>query len=113
VDSFWVMIAMFGIAGMGNTVYHPANYALLSQHVPSDRIGQAFSLHTFAGMLGSAVAPASLSMMQSSSWGWRGAFIGAGVLGFAVARLRFLVRAGATITANAGTRPASDSSEPG
>jgi MFS family permease len=46
IDSFWVMIAMFAIAGMGNTVYHPANYALLSQHVPSDRIGQAFSLHT-------------------------------------------------------------------
>src|SRR6186713_2278826 len=114
VDSFWVMIAMFGIAGMGNTVYHPANYALLSQHVPSDRIGQAFSLHTFAGMLGSAVAPASLLiMMQSSSWGWRGAFIGAGVLGFAVALLLLLVRDGATITANAGTRPASDSSEAG
>src|SRR4029078_1432771 len=78
VDSFWVMIAMFGIAGMGNTVYHPADYTLLSQHVPSDRIGQAFSLHPFAGMLGSAVAQASLLMMQSSSWGWRGAFIGAG-----------------------------------
>ena len=112
VDSFWVMIAMFGIAGMGNTVYHPANYALLSQHVPSDRIGQAFSLHTFAGMLGSAVAPASLLMMQSS-WGWRGAFVGAGVFGFAVALLLLLVRDGTTPTANAGTRPPSDSSDTG
>jgi FSR family fosmidomycin resistance protein-like MFS transporter len=84
VDSFWVMVAMFALAGVGNTVYHPADYALLSHHVPSDRIGQAFSVHTFAGMLGSAVAPASLLMMQSL-WGWRGAFIGTGVLGFAVA----------------------------
>ena len=112
VNSFWVMIAMFAIAGMGNTVYHPADYTLLSQHVPGDRIGQAFSLHTFAGMLGSAVAPASLLMMQSS-WGWRGAFIGAGVLGFAVALLLLLVRDGTTTTANAGTRPASDSSGAG
>jgi MFS transporter, FSR family, fosmidomycin resistance protein len=112
VDSFWVMIAMFAIAGMGNTVYHPADYTLLSQHVPADRIGQAFSLHTFAGMLGSAVAPASLLMMQSS-WGWRGAFIGAGVLGFAVALLLLLVRDGTTATANAGTRPTSDSSDAG
>jgi MFS transporter, FSR family, fosmidomycin resistance protein len=112
VDSFWVMIAMFAIAGMGNTVYHPADYTLLSQHVPADRIGQAFSLHTFAGMLGSAVAPASLLVMQSS-WGWRGAFIGAGVLGFAVALLLLLVRDGTTTTANAGTRPASDSSDAG
>lgn len=112
VDSFWVMIAMFAIAGMGNTVYHPADYTLLSQHVPADRIGQAFSLHTFAGMLGSAVAPASLLVMQSS-WGWRGAFIGAGVLGFAVALLLLLVRDGTTTTVNAGTRPASGSSDAG
>src|SRR5215510_14726183 len=84
VDSFWVMVAMFAVAGVGNTVYHPADYALLSQHVPSGRIGQAFSVHTFAGMLGSAVAPASLLVMQAQ-WGWRGAFVGAGALGIAVA----------------------------
>jgi FSR family fosmidomycin resistance protein-like MFS transporter len=86
VDSFWVLVAMFAVAGLGNTVYHPANYALLSHQVPADRIGQAFSVHTFAGMLGSAVAPATLLMMQSA-WGWRGAFIGAGVLGFAAAAI--------------------------
>lgn len=112
VDSFWVMIAMFAIAGMGNTVYHPADYALLSQHVPSDRIGQAFSLHTFAGMLGSAVAPASLLVMQNS-WGWRGAFIGTGLLGFAVALLLLLVRDRSTAAAKTSTRPASDSSDAG
>ena len=50
--SFWLLVAMFGLAGVGNTVYHPADYALLSQHVRSERIGQAFSIHTFAGMLG-------------------------------------------------------------
>jgi MFS family permease len=112
VNSFWVMIAMFAVAGIGNTVYHPADYALLSQHVPSDRIGQAFSLHTFAGMLGSAVAPASLLTMQSS-WGWRGAFIGAGLLGFAVAFFLLLVRDGSTTAAKASTRAPSDSSDAG
>jgi len=91
VDSYWVMVAMFALAGVGNTVYHPADYALLSHHVPSDRIGQAFSVHTFAGMLGSAVAPASLLMMQSL-WGWRGAFVGAGILGFAVAAVLLAMR---------------------
>ena len=85
------MVAMFALAGVGNTVYHPADYALLSHHVPSERIGQAFSVHTFAGMLGSAVAPASLLMMQSL-WGWRGAFVGAGILGFAVAAVLLAMR---------------------
>jgi len=91
VDSFWVFVAMFALAGVGNTVYHPADYALLSHHVPSDRIGQAFSFHTFAGMLGSAVAPVTLLMMQSLL-GWRGAFIGAGALGFAVAAILLAIR---------------------
>ena len=112
IDSFWIMVALFAIAGIGNTVYHPADYALLSQHVPSDRIGQAFSVHTFAGMLGSAVAPASLLMMQSV-WGWRGAFVGAGILGFAVAFFLLLLRDGSTATAKAGTRAASNSSDAG
>lgn len=98
VDSFWVMVSMFALAGVGNTVYHPADYALLSHHVPSDRIGQAFSVHTFAGMLGSAVAPASLLMMQSL-WGWRGAFIGTGVLGFTVAAVLLAVRDNAEVKA--------------
>ena len=88
-NSFWLLVAMFALAGVGNTVYHPADYALLSHHVPGKHIGQAFSIHTFAGMLGSAVAPGSLLLMQSL-WGWRGAFIGAAVLGLAVA-LVFMV----------------------
>jgi MFS transporter, FSR family, fosmidomycin resistance protein len=103
VDSFWVMVAMFALAGVGNTVYHPADYALLSHHVPADRIGQVFSFHTFAGMLGSAVAPASLLMMQSL-WGWRGAFIGAGILGFAVAAVLLAVRDNAEIKTDPAPR---------
>ena len=84
VHSFWLLVAMFGLAGVGNTVYHPADYALLSQHVPPERIGQAFSIHTFAGMLGSAATPPAVLLMQAV-WGWRGAMIGAAALGLAAA----------------------------
>jgi MFS family permease len=98
VDSYWVMVAMFALAGLGNTVYHPANYVLLSHHIPAERIGQAFSFHTFAGILGAAVAPASLLLMKSI-WGWRGAFIGAGVLGVMVAAILAAVREGGAVTA--------------
>jgi FSR family fosmidomycin resistance protein-like MFS transporter len=91
VNSFWVLVAMFGIAGIGNTVYHPADYAILSERVSAERIGQAFSVHTFAGLLGGAVAPISLLTMQSL-WGWRGAFLGAAALGFGVAALLLIQR---------------------
>jgi MFS family permease len=90
VHSFWLLVVMFGLAGIGNTVYHPADYTLLSQHVPSERIGQAFSVHTFAGMLGSAVTPAATLLMQSV-WGWRGAMLGSAVLGLAAAVILMLM----------------------
>jgi FSR family fosmidomycin resistance protein-like MFS transporter len=57
VNSYWVLIAMFGLMGIGNTVYHPADYALLSRHVSAERVSQAYSIHTFAGLAGGAVAP--------------------------------------------------------
>jgi MFS family permease len=83
VNSYWVFIAMYGVAGLGNTVYHPADYSLLSHHSPSEKLSQIFAFHTFAGMLGSAIAPVTLLAMQSY-FGWRGAYIGAALLGFVV-----------------------------
>src|SRR6476660_1825413 len=80
VDSFWVFIAMFAVMGLANTVYHPADYALLSERVSPPRIPQVFSFHTCSGMIGSAVAPGTLLFMQSLV-GWRGAFVCAAALG--------------------------------
>jgi len=81
--SYWVFIAMYGVAGLGNTTYHPANYSLLSHHSPPERLSHIFAFHTFAGMVGSAIAPVTLLAMQSY-FGWRGAYIGAAIFGFIV-----------------------------
>jgi MFS transporter, FSR family, fosmidomycin resistance protein len=86
VNSFAVFIAMYAVAGIGNAAYHPADYSLLSEYAPPARLGQVFSYHTFAGILGSAVAPATLLAMQSH-YGWRGAHVGAAILGVAVVAL--------------------------
>ena len=84
VDSYWVLIAAFGLVGLGNTVYHPSDYTLLSRHVAPARISHAYSMHTFAGMLGSASAPAAVLLMHSM-YGWRGAFLGSAILGILAA----------------------------
>ncbi len=84
VNSYWVLVAMFALMGVGNTVYHPADYALMSRHVAPERASQAYSIHTFAGLLGGAAAPGSLLFMQSQ-FGWRGALFGAAILGLVVA----------------------------
>jgi MFS family permease len=91
VPSFWFLVAMFGLAGLGNTVYHPADYAILSHRVPPERVGSAYSFHTFSGMLGNAVAPAALLLLERP-FGWRGAFFSATVLGVVVAGAVLLQR---------------------
>jgi len=82
-NSYWVFIAMYGVAGLGNAAYHPADYSLLSHHSPPERLSQIFAFHTFAGMLGSAIAPVTLLAMQSY-FGWRGAYVGAAIFGLIV-----------------------------
>jgi sugar phosphate permease len=91
VHSYWFLVAMFALAGLANTVYHPADYSLLSHHVPGERIGGAFSIHTFAGLLGGAVAPTTMWFAQAIV-GWRGAFVVAAVLGLVVAAALLMLR---------------------
>jgi MFS family permease len=55
----WLLVGA-ALAGLANGVFHPADYALLSAGIPKAQLGRAFSLHTFAGYLGTAIAPAVL-----------------------------------------------------
>jgi MFS family permease len=84
LPSFWGFVAMFALLGLGNTVYHPADYALQSRLVPAQRMGRAYAIHTFAGMLGSAAAP-PLLLLLATGFGWRGAYFAAAAGGFVVA----------------------------
>lgn len=54
---FPCLLVAMTLAGLANGVYHPANYSLLTRGISPGRMGRAFSLHTFAGFLGSALAP--------------------------------------------------------
>ncbi len=48
------------LLGLANAVFHPADYALLSARIAPPRVGRAFSIHTFSGFLGSAIAPVTI-----------------------------------------------------
>jgi MFS family permease len=65
-------------------VYHPADYSILGSVIEPSLLGKSFSLHTFAGFLGSAIAPV-LMLAMAHAWGMNLAIIAAGVLGLAVA----------------------------
>src|SRR6266446_5606242 len=83
-DSYaWLLVAT-GLLGIANAIYHPADYAILSARVASSRIGRVFSVHTFAGMLGGAVAPAVMLVLATTT-GIRTALVVAGLVGPLVA----------------------------
>jgi FSR family fosmidomycin resistance protein-like MFS transporter len=81
--SYWLMLVLVAIAGIGNSVFHPADYAVLSASVDRGWLGRAFSIHTFSGNLGFMLAPATMIAL-TALLGWRGALIASGGLAFVV-----------------------------
>ena len=84
VTSFGQILVLAPLSGMGNSVFHPADYAILSGWVEKDRMGRAFALHTFSGNLGFAAAPPLMALLAITI-GWRGSLIVVGLLGVPVA----------------------------
>jgi MFS family permease len=104
--SYSWLIASSVLLGIANSVYHPADYAILSAHMDEARMGRAFSIHTFAGYLGGAVAPAIMAALITFVGGF-GALIAAGAVGVVVALLLLIAGlpdAGAKHAQAAGTR---------
>jgi predicted MFS family arabinose efflux permease len=78
--NFAVLMAAAAVAGMGNSVFHPADFALLAKRVSPPRMGHAFSTHGISGNLGWAIAPIFMTAIASEA-GWRAAGIGAALFG--------------------------------
>ena len=78
--SYWELLALFFIAGAGNSVFHPADYVILTASVEEARQGRAYSMHSFGGSLGTAAGPAVMVMLMTQT-DWRTALIIAGSVG--------------------------------
>jgi MFS family permease len=66
---FWAILLLATLSGIGNSVIHPADYAILGASIDKSRIGRAFSLHTFTGNLGFATAPPVVAaMLLAMDW---------------------------------------------
>ncbi|MBM3532248.1 MAG: MFS transporter [Alphaproteobacteria bacterium] len=80
VPYFWMLYPLAALAGMGNSVFHPADLSILSTRVSHGRLGRAYSVHGLSGTLGYATSPVVIGTMAFTI-GWRPALIVAGVLG--------------------------------
>ncbi len=81
--AYWQIALLAMLSGLGNSVIHPADYAILSGSVGRGRVGRSFALHTFVGQIGFAAAPpvtAALILMI----GWRHTLLLVGMLGLPV-----------------------------
>ena len=83
------LFALAALAGIGNAVFHPADYAILNSSLNPNHMGKAFSLHTFAGNLGGALAPATVAYLIALH-DWRFAVVAVGIFGFIVAAILLL-----------------------
>jgi MFS family permease len=82
-SAWWLLVACAVIGGIGDSVFHPADYAILNSSVSNERIARAFSIHTFSGHLGFAAAPAVLPFL-AVLWNWRVALLIAALFGFLI-----------------------------
>ncbi|MBM3643417.1 MAG: MFS transporter [Alphaproteobacteria bacterium] len=82
-DSFTSLAVIAVIAGLGNSVFHPADFAILNASVTPSRLGRAYSVHGLGGSLGWAGAPVMYFLVQLL--GWAGAALIAAVPGLLLA----------------------------
>ena len=88
-DSYWQLFVLAVLAGTGNSVFHPVDYAIIAAKVREKRLGRAYSLHTFSGFAGGAAAPLVIGGL-ALAFDWRMAFITVGICGIGAALLIFM-----------------------
>ncbi len=81
--AFWMVLVLAVLSGVGNSVIHPADYAILAGSIDKGFMGRAFALHTFTGNLGFALAPPTIALMLAFM-DWRAALLVVGLLGVPV-----------------------------
>jgi FSR family fosmidomycin resistance protein-like MFS transporter len=108
-QNYPMLMLAAGVAGLGNCVFHPADFTLLNRRVSVSRLGHAFSVHGVTGSLGWAAAPVFVLAIAEVA-GWRAAAVGASTVGFVALAIVFLNR---KLLADAKAEPAEGSKHPG
>ena len=74
------LLALAVGSGLGQSAFHPADYAMIEAVADPDVRGQAFSIHTFSGFAGFAAAPVVVGTLGLAA-GWRVALFAVGGVG--------------------------------
>lgn len=88
--SYPVLLGFAFLSGVGQSAFHPADYALLDAANAGADAGKSFGVHTFGGFVGFAAAPAVVGTLGYLA-GWRTAAVAVGAVGV-LAALAMVVR---------------------
>ena len=80
---YWQILLLCALSGVGNSVIHPADYAILAGSIDKSRMGRAFAMHTFTGNLGFAAGPPVMAVLMTAL-GWRWGVVAVGLAGLPV-----------------------------
>jgi MFS family permease len=80
---YWTLMPLMVLAGMGNSVFHPADYSILTASIDRSRLGRAYGIHTLGGNIGWALAPMTMWAL-ATLLNWRIALVIAGLTGLTV-----------------------------
>jgi len=103
-SSYAVLVFAAAIMGLGNSVFHPADFSILNSRVASERLGHAYSAHGIAGSLGYASAPL-FSGGLGALFGWHVALFAAAGVGACMLLLLLLNWKRLHIPESASRRP--------
>jgi predicted MFS family arabinose efflux permease len=87
-NGYPMLIAVASLAGLGNSVFHPADFTVLNHRVTQARLGHAFSVHGLSGNLGWAAAPVFMTGIAATA-GWRNAALAASLIAILALALLF------------------------
>lgn len=78
-QNYVMLLFAAALAGLGNSVFHPADFTVLNRRVATERLSHAFSVHGLSGNLGWAAAPLFLTAL-AHALGWRMAALSCALL---------------------------------
>lgn len=99
MPEFWMLLPCAALAGIGNSVFHPADYSVLTANVSPGRMARAYSAHALSGNAGWVLAPMTV-LGLTGIIGWHNALLAVGCLGVALAA--FLALFGGLLDENTG-----------
>ena len=90
-NSYWALLVLFMVAGAGNCVFHPCDYVIMSSSIEENKLGRAFSIHSFSGSAGFFAVPLVMPLLLGIT-DWQTSLFIVGLCGLGIAGIILLLQ---------------------